>query len=266
MAYFVTNDGCRIYYELHPAGGGRRAITFINGTLQTTINWKSIVKKLVHSHTVLLYDGRGQGASEQGDLPLTLQQHADDLNALFYTLNIAQSHIVGMSHGARVALDLARRYPERVLRMVLCGVSTRSPFRARVIVRSWLEIIRRHSLDAMVWAAVPHVFGRTYLNENEKMLERIVQTIVRRNQTASLRAHLEALDRYPPLAASLRPAPYPVLVLTGEDDPLVTPEGAREIVRVCGGRYQQLSGVGHSLSAEAPELLADLIAKFVQTP
>jgi hypothetical protein len=33
----------------------------------------------------------------------------------------------------------------------------------------------------MVWAALPHVFGGAYLRENEKNLERIVRTIVRRN-------------------------------------------------------------------------------------
>jgi pimeloyl-ACP methyl ester carboxylesterase len=54
-------------------------------------------------------------------------------------------------------------------------------------------------------------------------------------------------------------------VLTGEDDPLVTAEGAEEIARVCGGRHQQLPGVGHSLSAEAPELLTRLITQFLQT-
>ncbi len=265
MAYFTTNDGCRLYYELHAASAGKRVITFINGTLQTTINWKSITRNFQHAYSVLLYDSRGQGASEQGQLPLTLKQHVDDLTALLYTLNIAQSHIVGVSHGARIALDLAARRPERVLRMVLCGISTQSPFRARVIFRSWQEIIRRHSLDAMVWAAMPYVFGRTYLRDNEKMLERIVKTIVRRNQTGSLRAHLDALVHYPPLAASLKPAPHPVLVLTGEDDPLVTAEGAEEIARVCGGRHQQLPGVGHSLSAEAPELLTRLITQFLQT-
>lgn len=264
MAYFTTNDGCRLYYELLAGGSGKRIVTFVNGTLQTTINWKSINKHLPHHYGLLLYDGRGQGASDPGSIALTLKQHTEDLNALLYELNIGQSHIVGLSHGARVALDLAARYPERAGRLVLCSISTQSPFRARMIVRSWQEIIRRHSLDAMVWAAVPHVFGRTYLHDNEKMLERIVNTIVRRNRTESVRAHLDALTRYPPLAASLKPAPHPVLVLTGADDPLVTGEGAREIARICGGRHEELAGVGHSISAEAPALLARLIGEFLE--
>ena len=67
-----------------------------------------------------------------------------------------------------------------------------------MIVQSWREILQRHSLDAMVWSALPHVFGRNYLKANEKMLERIADTIVRRNHTEALRAHLEAGD---PLSA-----------------------------------------------------------------
>ncbi|MEJ2155849.1 MAG: alpha/beta hydrolase [Desulfobacteraceae bacterium] len=262
MPFFKTQDGCSLYYELMGDGAGKPTISFVNGTLQTTIYWKAICRHLASRYRLLVYDGRGQGESDLGGRPLTIEQHCNDLSALLFELEIHQTHLVGISHGARVALAMADHTPGLVGRMILCSLSTQSTFRAKMIVRSWYEILQRHSLDAMVWAAAPHVFGRNYLRKNVKVIERIVKTIVRRNKTESLRAHLEAMHHYPPLIRSLTETPFLMLVLTGEDDPLVTKEGGQEIARICGGRHEEIKGVGHSIPAEAPEQFLEVVQKF----
>lgn len=265
MAYFKTASGCNLYYELIGHGPGKPVVTCINGTLQTTVNLKAMVRRLSNQFCFLIYDCRGQGASDLGDQPLSLSLHVEDLQGLHEELKIRRTHLVGFSHGARVALALVDQSPEQVWRTVLCSISTRADFRARMIVRSWLEILQRHSLDAMVWAAVPHVFGRRYLHQNEKMLDRIVKTIVRRNNTDALRAHLEALVHYPALAGALKRLPSLSLVVSGEDDPLVSSEGVAEMAHLCGSRSKTLPGIGHSIIAEAPEQLAELVEGFLST-
>ncbi|MEJ2038672.1 MAG: alpha/beta hydrolase [Desulfosarcinaceae bacterium] len=212
---------------------------------------------------LLIYDSRGQGESDLGSAPLSLKLHTADLKGLLYDLEIHRTALVGLSHGARVALSLADEAPELVSRLVLCSASTRANFRAKIIVRSWYEILRHHSLDAMVWASLPYVFGRAFLRQNEKLLDRLVKTIVRRNKTDALRAHLEALQNYAPLAGALKPLPFLVLVLTGEDDPLVTSEGAEEIARICGGRHVSFKNIGHSLAAEMPASFIRVVNDFL---
>jgi pimeloyl-ACP methyl ester carboxylesterase len=263
MPYFKTSDGCSLYFERLGEGLGKPTLTFINGTLQTTVYWKLVSRGFSDRFNLLLYDARGQGESELGGKPLSLQLHADDLKALLFDLNIHETALVGISHGARVALTLADQAPTLFTRIVLCSTSTRSSFRAKMIVRSWLEILKRHSLDAMVWAALPYVFGRRFLRKNERQLERLVKTIVRRNKTEALRAHLEALQNYPSLSNTLKPLPFLILVLTGEDDPLVTSEGAEEIARICGGRHTLFKDVGHSLPAEAPDQFVAMVNEFL---
>lgn len=263
MPYYRTADGCSLYYEIFGDGPAKPTLTFVNGTLQTTIYWKLIGKTLTDKYRLLLYDGRGQGESDLGDIPLSLDQHATDLKHLLDMLNIDQTAMLGLSHGARVAVALANQRPDLVSRLILCSTSTRATFRASMVVRSWYEILRRHSLDAMVWAAVPLVFGGRYLRDNKKVLERIVKTIVRRNNTEALRAHLEAMQHYPPLLRMLKKTPFLVLVITGDDDPLVTTEGAAEIASICGGRHVELKGVGHSVPAEAPERFIRLVLDFL---
>ena len=263
MPYVKTTDGCNIYYELAGEGPGKPTIVFINGTLQTTVNWKPVVKEMAAGYRLLTYDARGQGGSDLGETPLSLELHAADLNRLLTELDIQETAVVGISHGARIALALAGRFPNLITRMVLCSLSTRTTFRAKMIVRSWHEILQRHSLDAMVWAALPHVFGRAFLRQNEKQLDRIVKTIVRRNHTDSLRAHLTALQGYPPLRGVLQNLPFLLLVLTGEDDPLVTKAGAEEMASICGGRHTQLPEIGHSIPAEAPRRFVQLVRTFL---
>jgi pimeloyl-ACP methyl ester carboxylesterase len=97
------------------------------------------------------------------------------------------------------------------------------------------------------------------------VLDRIVKTIVRRNNTEALRTHLEAMQHYPPLLRMLKKTPFLVLVVTGEDDPLVTFEGAAEIARICGGRHIEIKGVGHSIPAEAPERFVRLVLDFLNS-
>ena len=265
MPYFKTDDGCSLYYELLGQGPGKTTITFINGTLQTTVYWKHVGKALLGRFCLLLYDARGQGESELGDQPLSLKLHVSDLKALLDHVGIRETALIGLSHGARVALQLAEESPEIIFRMVLCSTSTRASFRSKMVVRSWYEILRRHSLDAMVWASVPYVFGSTFLRNNEKMMERMVNTLVRRNNTEALRAHLQALQHYGPLSRSLRQTPFLVLVISGEDDPLVSREGAEEIARICGGRHVRLDGVGHSIPAEAPKAFVQLVTDFLKS-
>ena len=263
MAYFKTQDGCNLYYELLGEGPGKPTIAFINGTLQTTMYWKLVGRSLADHYRLVLYDCRGQGESDLGDLNLTLKRHADDLQDLLFMLGINQAHIIGISHGARVALAFANDHPDLVARMVLCSISIRSTYRAKMIVRSWFEILQRHSLDAMVWAALPHIFGSKYLKQNSKVLDRIVKTIVRRNHTDALRAHLEAMQNYPSLISALQKTSFLTLVLTGEDDPLVTSQGSQQIAQICGGRHRELNGIGHSIVAEAPELFIKLVTEFL---
>ena len=101
MPYFKTIDDCSLYYELIGAGSGKPTITFLNGTLQTTIYWKLSAKELANRFQLLVYDARGQGDSDLGETPLSLKLHSADLKDLLNDLNIYQTSLVGLSHGAQ---------------------------------------------------------------------------------------------------------------------------------------------------------------------
>jgi pimeloyl-ACP methyl ester carboxylesterase len=263
MAYFKTQDGCSLYYETVGFELARPVVIFLNGTLQTTIYWKAIAAALKPRFRSLLYDARGQGESGLGQSPLTLDLHLSDLGALIRHLELGSVSLAGLSHGALLAYAMARRQPDAVRNLVLCSIGVRASMRSRLIVRSWLKIVDSGGVEALVSAAMPHVFGEDFLVRNRKHLDRIEKAIIRRNRAASLAAHLSAIGTYPSLRSMLQKLDMPVLVMCGADDSLVSQDGALEVAAKIGGRHLLVRGVGHSIPAEAPELFRDTVSRFL---
>lgn len=265
MAYFRTQDGCSLYYETIGFELARPVVIFLNGTLQTTMYWKVIAASLKPGFRSLLYDARGQGESELGELPLSLELHMEDLSALIRHLELGPVCLVGLSHGALLAYAMARRTPKAVSRLVICSIGVRAPIRARLAVRSWLKIIESGGIETLVDAALPHVFGEGYLVRNSRILDRIAKTIARRNRASALVAHLSALAGYPSLRSMLKKLDVPALVMCGSDDPLVSISGAAEVAEKSGGRHLVVKGAGHSIPVEAPELFLKTISQFLSS-
>ncbi len=69
--------------------------------------------------TLVAPDLRGRGGSLGVTGPSSVTQHADDLIAVLDALGLQQVHVCGMSMGGFVSVDLAVRYPDRVLSLVL---------------------------------------------------------------------------------------------------------------------------------------------------
>jgi len=212
---------------------------------------------------VLMYDARAQGKSDLGEGKLSLEGHTEDFSALLKHLRVEKAHLIGLSHGAKVALACAVYSPECVDRLVLCSVSARQTCRARLILKSWLEILKSSDLETLAWVSLPVAFGENFLNQKQKILDNIVKAMVRRNRKQALIAHLEAMTVYPSLSQIAQNVHSPVLVLSGSDDLLVKESDAKQLAMICDGRHDHLTGIGHSIPAEAPELFNKTVLQFL---
>lgn len=76
--------------------------------------WDPQFERFSERYHVIRYDLRGYGRS---DLPKGAEAylHAEDLRGLMDKLNISKAHLVGLSLGSFVALDMLALYPDRVL-------------------------------------------------------------------------------------------------------------------------------------------------------
>jgi len=262
MPFFTTPDGCNIFYRIYSVDPAKPIVVFLNGTTQTTLYWGNQVPVFSKGYGLLFYDARGQGQSDLGSAPISLQLHVADLNNLLDHLAVDRVHLVGISHGSRVALELALEFPSKVNRLVLCSIGAQTSDRCRTIVRSWLEILKLSGLKAMAWAALPVVFGSRFLKEHQKIIDKIVDAVVMRNNPNALIAQLDAVLNYP--APDGIPADFDkaTLIISGSEDLLVEPDDTQQLAHQCRGRHEMINGVGHSIPAEAPEIFQKLVLEF----
>ena len=263
MPFFTTPDHCRLYYATDNIEPSRPTVVFLNGTSQTTVYWEPHAKVFSEHFGELRYDARAQGKSDIGICELSAEIHTADLKDLLDHLNLQKAHLIGISHGAYIALRLAVKAPDLVDRMVLCSIGKDSGAHVKLIIRSWLEILQRADLKTMAWATLPLVFGKRFLNHNHNILDKIVTALAARNDKKALIAHFNAIANYAPIESFLKTIKCPTLVISGSDDPIVTPQDARQLATDCHGHHEIFQETGHSIPAEAPELFQQVILDFL---
>ena len=263
MPSFNTSDDCRLFYEIRTENLERPFVVFLNGFTQTTVYWYGRVPFFKANFSILLYDARGQGQSDFGNMELSLDRHALDLHELLTHLQIERPHLVGLSHGARVALGYSDTYPANVNRLVLCGLGARDSQQIKQIVSSWESILATGNPVEMAESILPAIFGKPFFEHHKGIMTDIATAVVERNRKDALLAQLKALPYYPsPDSAQLKAA-IKCIVLSGAEDSLVTPEAAAELASHLNGRHEMLNDVGHSLPVEAPDQFDQLVQDFL---
>lgn len=118
----VSVDGLRMHYELAGAGP---PLVLIGGLGLDLSEYGQLIDALAPHYRVLAFDNRGAGRTEKPDEPYTVRQMAGDTAGLMQALGVERAHVVGMSLGGRIALDLALAHPQRVRSLVLVSTSAR---------------------------------------------------------------------------------------------------------------------------------------------
>lgn len=263
MPFFKSKDSCRIYYECRNFNNERPVAVFLNGTAQTTRTWGLQARHLINEFRILLYDARGQGQSDLGQADLLLDGHVDDLRGLMDHLGLGRAHLVGLSHGARVACRFGAASPGRVDKIILCGLGRNLDPRTAAFLNSWIHILNTGSFEAMVWSMLPAVFGEPFLEQHQSKLNDMVSAIVKRNRAGAVKAHLKAMIGYLPVTDSISGLYPPALIVAGNQDLIVSKNQSRALAKMLGAHLIQLKGVGHSPNMEAPEAFNQVLLQFL---
>lgn len=234
----------RLHFEVHGEGP---PVVLVEGALLDLRMWDQQVDALAGSYRVVRYDVRGFGPSPNTG---EVFQHHEDLYELIGYLGLDRAHIVGLSLGGRIAIDLCLEHPDVVRSLVLSGPGI-SGFdwppdddAARIVealdagdpiaaADRWLE--HPYMAPAM---ELPHLRDR-------------LRTMVRDN--ASLQKNPE-VELDPPAIGRLDEIRVPTLLLVGTRDvpdiqaiaDLLTSH-IRDLARI------DFEGAGHLLNMEQPE-------------
>ena len=121
-AGYAVNDGVRIYYEV--CGAGDPTVLFVPGfQVMHGHAWKMQVPFLARRYRTVVYDSRGSGRSDHPATEYGKEALAGDALAVVDQLGIERFAILAISGGARPAVVMAARHPDRVSALVLVGGS-----------------------------------------------------------------------------------------------------------------------------------------------
>jgi pimeloyl-ACP methyl ester carboxylesterase len=112
MAYFTTSDGCKLYYEEHGTG---EHLIFVHGWTANALFFAGQVEHFSKNYHVIVYDGRGHGRSDRGEITerhMCLSRLAEDLHELIEGLGLAEDkvNVVGWSMGVATLLMYTRKF------------------------------------------------------------------------------------------------------------------------------------------------------------
>jgi haloalkane dehalogenase len=106
------------FLSYREAGSGS-PIVFLHGNPTSSHVWRNVIPRLADRGRCLAPDLIGMGSSGKPDLAYRFADHARYLDAWFAALDLRDVVLVGYDWGGVLALDWARRHPERVRGVVV---------------------------------------------------------------------------------------------------------------------------------------------------
>ncbi|MGX9962679.1 bifunctional 3-oxoadipate enol-lactonase/4-carboxymuconolactone decarboxylase PcaDC [Roseomonas sp. F4] len=207
---------------------------------------------LSRSHRVIRMDMRGHGLSGVTDGDYSMQLHAADGLALLDALGIREAHVLGMSIGGRIAMQLAVMAPDRVKSLILMDTALEFP-----PPQAWqdrIEAVMEIGTKALVEVVMPRWVVDTTLPSSQALRQMLLRTD-RRGYSGSAAALRDA--RAEQVAGRIT---CPTTVVVGDCDVATPPEMARQVqAAVPGSRYVEIAGAGHLPSLEKAEATTAVI-------
>lgn len=197
--------------------------------------------------------------------PYALSEMADDTVRLFDALSLDRVHLVGASMGGMIAQEVALRHPERLLSLTSI-FSTTSPQVGSPTPEALAALFtppattEEEAGDRTV--AVYRVIGSPHYPLDEAGLRARGREAFRRsNDPAGVARQFAAVQVSGDRTERLRSVAVPTLVLHGEDDSLVQPDGGRATATaIPGARLVTYPGMGHDLPrALWPQVVGEIV-------
>lgn len=203
-------------------------LLLIHGFGGDLTNWMFNQNDLAEKRRVVAFDlpGHGESTKDVGDgTPATF---AATVETLLDTLGIARAHVAGHSLGGAIALELAKRSPDKVASLSLVAPAGLGRDINMTFIDGFISADRRKTLEPVLQLLV---------HDKALVSRQMVEGIIRFKRLDGAVAGLTTIARacFPDgqQADDLRPVletfDGPVQVIWGEDDEILSPESAKDL-------------------------------------
>jgi pimeloyl-ACP methyl ester carboxylesterase len=257
----IEVQGLSIAYER--AGQGPPLI-LLHGFFCDRSTWRRQIDALSDDFTVVAWDAPGCGESSDPPETFRMPDFADCLAALIDNLALGRAHILGLSLGSAIALELYRRHPAVPSTLMLASAyagwaGSLPPDVVEQRLRSTLAQTYRPPAE---WAAewTRGLITDSAPPEIVKEVSEMVSAFHPAGARAMTRAGAES-----DLREVLPTISVPVLLLYGDQDVRSPLNVARDMrARIPNSKLVVIHGAGHLCNVEAPDRFNAEIRTFLR--
>jgi pimeloyl-ACP methyl ester carboxylesterase len=263
-------NGIEIEYDTF-GDSSNPAILLIMGLGIQMLGWHEIFCNMLadRGYFVIRYDNRDVGLSSkiEGGTPNVMQLMAGDFSSASYTLDdmaadatglldelgIEKAHMVGVSMGGMIGQTLAIKHPERVLSLTSIMSTTGSAAVGQPRQDVLMALITPAPADREGF--VEHqvntfklIGSPDYPMEEDEFRELIARSYDRAYYPAGFMRQLAGVLASGDRTAALAEVNVPTLVIHGDADPLIAPDGGEATAKaIPGAKLVKIPGMGHDL-------------------
>ncbi len=259
MQFARIND-VTIHYQIIGGPADKPVLVFANSLGTDFRIWRDVIVRLAGDFAIVLYDKRGHGLSDLGQMPYSIEDHATDLAGLLDFLSVKDAIICGLSVGGLIAQSLYQRRPDLVRALILCDtahkIGTADSWNARITQ------VEAHGIESIVDAVMERWFTPAFRRPENIAFAGYCNMLVR--QPAAGYAATCAALRDADLTEAAAGIAVPTLCVVGDQDGSTPPELVLSTAKLIpNARYEVIKDAGHIPCVEQPEALTEVIRAFV---
>lgn len=259
MQFARIND-ITIHYQVIGAANDKPVLVFANSLGTDFRIWRDVIVRFAGDFAMVLYDKRGHGLSDVGDMPYSMDLHVADLAGLLDLLSVKQAVICGLSVGGLIAQGLYAARPDLVRALALCDTAPK-------IGTADLWDTRIAAIEENGIAGI-----------TDGILERWFTPAFRRPENNAYHGYRNMLIRQPVTGyagtcAAIRDADFteaakriavPTICIVGDQDGSTPPDVVLSMARLIpDARYEVIRDAGHIPCVEQPEALTAVLRAFI---
>lgn len=258
----VQIQGLRVAYQ---RSGQGQPLLLLHGGLSDSREWRRQIEDLSDEFTVVAWDAPGCGRSSDPPESFRLPDYADCLAEFIDTLSLEKPHVLGLSFGSGLALELYRRNPSLPTTLVLASAyagwaGSLPPEVVKERLERALQDLAQ-SPEALVQAWSPTLFTEGTPSAVVEELAEIMSEVHPAGSATMARSFADA-----DLRDVLPRITVPTLLLYGDRDERAPLGIARALeAAIPQSRLVLLKGVGHQSNMEAPQRFNDEVRFFLRS-
>jgi len=251
MDYIRFGTGDKALIILPGLGDGLRSVK------GTALPMAFMYRKFAKHFTVYAFSRKNPLAPD-----CTTADMAHDLKSAMDILGIRKAHILGVSMGGMIAQHLAIRHPESIEKLVLavtCPIAEQTLMQS---VSEWMQLANSGDHTAFMDSNVKRIYSDSYYRQNKWMIP-IMGKLSKPKSYEHFLIQANACLTHN-TCEKLQRISCPTLIIGGEKDRVLSPEGSRLLAKnIAGARLHMYPDYGHGLYEEANDF-NDTVLQFLK--